>query len=221
MAILAVDTSTKICSVALRVDDVDTRVRTAYGTGIHSEKLFLFIEELLHETKTNIDDIVAILMAGGPGSYTGLRIGASGLKGLVYNRDAVLCSINTLAYFANCCRQVNTSANRIHGVLDARREHLYHQTFFTGDLVLEPVDNVEIIPIVRINDHLRGGDVIVGTGITRISDEIVKNYDTYSESIISAAGLFHFWDQRNEYGSSIVKKVAPDSFEPYYYSSWD
>lgn len=221
MKILAVDTATQICSVALRETDGTIHEKTARGTGIHSEKLFLFINDLLDEIKAGIEDIDAVLIAGGPGSYTGLRIGASGVKGLLFNRDADLYSINTLAYFAHAAHRLNSQVRRIHGILDARRVHFYHQTFLVEEPILKPVGNVEIIPIDSMAEKLLEDDVIAGTGIGRLPETIVSNYNTCNESVITSSDLFHFWDLRNDYPASIVKKVAPDTFEPYYYSSMD
>ena len=63
---------------------------------IHSEKLHLFIDELLREQNFNIKDLSAIAVGAGPGSYTGLRIGLSSAKGIAFALGLPLISANSL-----------------------------------------------------------------------------------------------------------------------------
>lgn len=99
--ILALDTSTKNCSVALfnnnKIIALKEQNSEAYS---HAEQLTLFIEEVIELANLQLNQIQAVAISKGPGSYTGLRIGTSTAKGLCYSLDIPLISISTLKAMA-------------------------------------------------------------------------------------------------------------------------
>lgn len=217
--VLAVDAATKICSVALRDATGIIHERTEIGIGIHSEKLFLFIQELLNETSLTINSLDAVVVTSGPGSYTGLRIGASAVKGLLFNQNVPLFGVNTLAYFALNAFRINNNLTKVHAVLDARRVHVYHQTFIKNDK-LKPLSEVQIREISTLLDLVEVGDGIAGTGIRRIPKALLDNTIVTGEEEISSGTLIDLLDQfSNQTDDQIIKKVAPEQFVPYYYGS--
>ena len=104
--IIAFDTATKICTAALRTSDGTITERWDQGLGIHSEKLFLFVRDLLREAEIGMADVDTLLFTTGPGSYTGLRISASAMKGFAFGNDLAVYGINTLAFFCGISRVV-------------------------------------------------------------------------------------------------------------------
>ena len=99
--ILALDTSTKNCSVALFNGNNIIALKEKNSDGYaHAEKLTLFIEEVIKSANLTLKEIQAIAISKGPGSYTGLRIGTSTAKGLCYALDIPLISISTLKAMA-------------------------------------------------------------------------------------------------------------------------
>ena len=83
---LALETTTKNCSVAIfKKDKLLYFKRTNEDRYLHSEKLNLFIKESLFKSNISLHKLEAIFISSGPGSYTGLRIGASTAKGLCYS----------------------------------------------------------------------------------------------------------------------------------------
>ncbi len=83
--ILALETSTKSCSVTLAKGSEVLSVREATSDQyIHSEKLHVFIDEVMKEANCSFKDLQAVAVGKGPGSYTGLRIGVSAAKGLCF-----------------------------------------------------------------------------------------------------------------------------------------
>ncbi len=93
----------------------------------HAERLHLFIQEILKENRFTPDDLEAIAVSKGPGSYTGLRIGVSAAKGLCFSLDLPLISIPTLSSLAH---QVPKEAGDfIFPLLDARRMEVYTAGF--------------------------------------------------------------------------------------------
>ena len=95
--ILSIETATKVCSIALGKEgeliDFTDILEDEYS---HSEKLNLSIIELLGKSKITFDELDAIAISSGPGSYTGLRIGSSSAKGFCYGKNIPLIGINTL-----------------------------------------------------------------------------------------------------------------------------
>ncbi len=92
----------------------------------HAEKLHVFIEDILKKSQVNFQEIKAIAVSKGPGSYTGLRIGVSTAKGLCYALGIPLISVDTLQVLA---QQVSVENGLIVPMLDARRMEVYSAVF--------------------------------------------------------------------------------------------
>ncbi|MEY3100141.1 MAG: tRNA ((37)-N6)-threonylcarbamoyltransferase complex dimerization subunit type 1 TsaB, partial [Bacteroidota bacterium] len=160
--ILHLETSTKICSVALSQDGILLAHNDQTGDGyIHGEALTLMIEALLQNTHKTLPDLQAISFSSGPGSYTGLRIGLSTAKGLCYALSIPLIAIPThqilfqMAIKSSSERPKNTIA-----LLDARRTEVYMEVFDTQgksiqDLqcaLLEQTDISSFLPALVVGD---------------------------------------------------------------------
>lgn len=214
--ILALETATNVCSVAFCDDTGAVYERRTNKRGTHSEQLFLFIEELQKEHQFSVGDLDAVLVSQGPGSYTGLRISASAVKGLLFQQKVPLIGINTLASFAMGAREEYPKAQRIHSIIDARRVHVYHQQFMINDGELTSEDEVEVIPIEAFEKKVRSGDAIIGTGLKRIDQSVLKNVRTFGADEISATSLITL----HQAGfSDFYQHEDPESFEPKYYTS--
>ena len=123
--ILHIDTSTDICSVAVSEDShVIFEQEDATGSN-HAEQLGTFVDEALSFTDNHAIPFDAVAVSGGPGSYTGLRIGVSMAKGICYARNLKLISVPTLELL---CVPV-----------DARRMEVYAGLY---DRSLKPVREV-------------------------------------------------------------------------------
>ena len=92
----------------------------------HAERLHVFIEEIIKEAGITFQDLSAIAVSQGPGSYTGLRIGVSAAKGLCYALEIPLIAVDTLQVLAS---QANVSDGLIIPMLDARRMEVYSAIF--------------------------------------------------------------------------------------------
>lgn len=126
--ILHIETSTKMCSVALSekglyIGHKNYQDENGYA---HSEKLTVLIEELLKETEVSLAQLHAISVSGGPGSYTGLRIGASTAKGLCYALNIPLIAIDSLSCL-NHWTQAHFPDHQglFLSLIDARRMEVY------------------------------------------------------------------------------------------------
>lgn len=127
MYILNIETSTKNCSVALAKEGNTIFIKEiAEQNFSHSEKLHLFIDEVLKQAGISYKELSAIALSKGPGSYTGLRIGASTAKGLCFALDIPLIALDSLQILA---LQVTHKDGLIISMIDARRMEVYTATF--------------------------------------------------------------------------------------------
>ncbi len=125
--ILCLETATTNCSVALSVDGKVVSVKEENTRKYsHSEKLHVFIGEVLAQAHFDKSQLDAIAVGKGPGSYTGLRIGVSSAKGLCFALDKPLISTLTLEVLA---QQVQETDCYIIPMLDARRMEVYAAVF--------------------------------------------------------------------------------------------
>lgn len=125
--ILNLETATKNCSVSISQDGKTILCKEMAEAGYsHAEKLHVFIEESLKESKLSFNDLSAIAVSQGPGSYTGLRIGVSAAKGLGFALNLPLISVDTLQVLAS---QLSITEGVIIPMIDARRMEVYSAIF--------------------------------------------------------------------------------------------
>jgi len=125
--ILNIETATKNCSVSLAKNGETVLCREISEQGYsHAEKLHVFIEEILKETKVAPKDLSAIAVSKGPGSYTGLRIGVSTAKGFCYALGIPLIAVDTLQVLA---QKATVENGLIVPMIDARRMEVYSAVF--------------------------------------------------------------------------------------------
>jgi len=133
--ILCLETATQVCSVALCTAEGVVSSRHNSDSRSHASLLTVFIGEVLSESGVRINDLEAIAVSKGPGSYTGLRIGVSVAKGLSYRAGIPLIGIETLQvmYYGmkNADHNINTGSGDIIycPMIDARRMEVYYCLF--------------------------------------------------------------------------------------------
>lgn len=121
--ILNIESSSTICSVSLTKNgDLISIKENNDEKYSHSTKLHSFINEVISDSKITINELSAIAVSKGPGSYTGLRIGVAAAKGLCFSLDIPLISVSTLLILS---KQIKISSGLILPVLDARRNEVY------------------------------------------------------------------------------------------------
>ncbi len=126
MIILAADTSSQALSVALKTDSFFEE-RTSAGRSVqHSERLVPTITELCKDAGITTKDIEVLACTRGPGSFTGLRIGMSALKGMAYALDKPLVSVSTMEVLANA---VPCFDGAVVTVMDAKKQRWYLAAF--------------------------------------------------------------------------------------------
>ncbi len=211
--ILAYETATNVCSVSFQDKDGGVTEKRIQGRGVHSDHVFLFTQELMNEYNFKIADLDAVLVSNGPGSYTGLRIAASAIKGILFGTDVPLYAANTLASFA---MGVEERIGIIHSIIDARRTHVYHQAFSSKDGLISKSEP-DIIEISEFEDFIQDGDTIIGTGINRLDKESLSKAELFDETSISASSLIKLYQVPNFLDFCV--KTSPEELNPNYISS--
>jgi tRNA threonylcarbamoyladenosine biosynthesis protein TsaB len=124
--ILNIDTSTTLCSVCVAKDGIVTSSLDEQGTNLHAQVLTQMIADVLAMSHISPNKLAAIALSSGPGSYTGLRIGASVAKGLCYGLDIPLIAIPTHLGVAWMMRERVGPGNHLYvAMTDARRADAY------------------------------------------------------------------------------------------------
>jgi tRNA threonylcarbamoyladenosine biosynthesis protein TsaB len=210
---LAIETATEVCSVALELDNNRVLEKRQVGKGVHSEKMFQFMEQLLIENQLEPEQISEVLLSIGPGQYTGLRIGAAGVKGFLMSKKTELYTIGTLEGFAAAISQKDSFSGNIHAVIDARREHLYHQKFeLKEDRVLK--SDASIQKITSIDLLVQTGDIIIGTGLERLEAYGSPGLTFFDADKISAKNLI--LARNDSRFGEFYNRTDPAEFEPLY-----
>lgn len=125
MKLLAFDTATDACTVAVWIDgDVHERLETDRR---HAERLLVLIDEVLAEAQTSLKDLDALAFGRGPGSFTGLRVSAGIAQGLAFGADLPVIPISSLAALAQCAHAENVLA-----AFDARMQQVYWAAYVRG-----------------------------------------------------------------------------------------
>ncbi len=125
--VLAIDTSTEQCSVALRCGD-RWATRAAITPREHSQRVLGFVEDVLAELNVSLSDIDQLVVGNGPGSFTGVRIGVSVAQGLAFSQHLPVVTVNTLQALAQQAIRVHQSTTIV-SAIDARMEEIYVALF--------------------------------------------------------------------------------------------
>lgn len=165
--ILALETATTNCSVAVVNSSGAVLVKEDYGSKYsHGEKLHVYIDEILKEAGLTQNDLQAVAVSAGPGSYTGLRIGVSAAKGLCFALDIPLITIGTLD---SLVRQLDADEGHLVAMLDARRMEAYTAVYDHSYQNLVPVQP-QILDEQSFTEILEAGPVtFIGTANEKFS----------------------------------------------------
>lgn len=127
MKVLAVDTSSKVASVAILEDNTTLAYFTMNSKQTHSQTIMVMIDNVLNITSLTPKDIDLFASATGAGSFTGLRIGISAIKGLAFGVDKPSIGVSSLEGLAYNCIDISDSI--ICPVMDARCGQVYNALF--------------------------------------------------------------------------------------------
>ena len=173
LTLLALDTSTEACSVALlHRGEITSLDEVAQRT--HTKRILPMIDEILSQSGIKLNKVDALVFGRGPGSFTGVRVGAGIAQGLALGADLPVIPISNLAAMAQAAYQ-QYQAEQVIAAIDARMNEVYFAQFSAqkvrsdfgeflqwNEIIAEQVCSVETA-LNQLNE-LQGDWVQVGTG---------------------------------------------------------
>ena len=218
--ILSIETGTDICSVALANDGELMALRESDEGRDHARQVGVFVDELLDEMGLQPEDLDAVAVGKGPGSYTGLRIGVSFAKGLCYGIQKPLIAIGSLNALTEVAREdYEAGILDVEGwddavlcpMVDARRMEVYTQRFDAegkalSEVTAEIIDG-ESFAAERVSER---PFVIFGNGAKKC-EEVLSGAQWVAVAP-SARGLVRLAEEAFEAGQ--FEDIA--YFEPFY-----
>ena len=152
MLILAFETSAKAASVALH-DGQKLLAEGYQNTGMtHSQTLMVMAEDALKQCGKTAADVTAVAVAEGPGSFTGVRIGAAAAKGFAWGREIPCYGISTLEAMAY---SLDAYQGYICPVMDARRAQVYNSLFYVNHGEINRVVPDRAIALAELGEELK------------------------------------------------------------------
>lgn len=207
--ILALETATKSCSVALLKDNVCVaHLDEFYEDFKHAERLHVLVDTLLAEQNIPLSALQGIAVSKGPGSYTGLRIGVSSAKGYAFSLGVPLYSFSPLQLMALQAIRINAlpAESKIIAMIDARRDEVYMQCFSgVGEVTSEVTNHIVDDGFFTENK----GAYLVGDGAEKFSSWEASKEVKILNGIKPSA----------QYTAEKVLKLKPEDiayFEPFY-----
>jgi tRNA threonylcarbamoyladenosine biosynthesis protein TsaB len=178
--LLALDTSTEYCSVALLRDEEFTH-REAHAVQRHSELILPMIEDLLVASGLELRQLDGIAFGAGPGSFTGLRIACGVAQGLAFGAGLPVVPVGTLAALAQ-----EAGAPKVIACLDARMGEIYHAAYRRDgghwtEIAAPSVGPAQSAPILE-GDGWFG----CGSGFAVYADALAKRYGGQLDGVAAA-----------------------------------
>ena len=175
--ILCLETSSTNCSVSISNENKIIYTKESDGEGYkHSEFLHSFIEESMVNSKLEYDQLMAVSVGIGPGSFTGLRIGLSSAKGICYSKDIPLITINSLEILAQ--KYKTTNEEILVPMFDARRMEVYFSIFDKNHKLLKSPTS-RILSEDFFHDFPNKKKVIFGNGAEKCKSIFNSNEFKY------------------------------------------
>ena len=222
MLILGIDTSSPTGSVALVENDYVISESLLNSSQRYSDKLLIEVDAVFNSSKIKLNQIDRFVITTGPGSFTGLRVGMSFLKGLILATQKPFASVNTLDAYAET---VQPGPYAICPVLDARKKEVYTALYNSenGLCVRETPD--QAVTPRELCDQIKKPTVFIGNGLVAyqglLSSLLKKNYinnaPTKKLTVAASAILIATRDLKNNFQNDLdsltINYIRPSEAE--------
>lgn len=205
--------------MALAIDGEVVAIEESHTQNSHSELITLFCDRVVKKNGITLDDLDAIAVSKGPGSYTGLRIGVSTAKGLCYGLDIPLISINTLLAMAAgiVIKAKDPKFNKeslLCPMIDARRMEVY-TALFTDDLSEVEPTSAKIIDAESFSNYLNSKTLIFGgDGAPKCKEILGNNSNAVFLDDFNTSAAYMSKISEQKFNNEDFEDTA--YFEPYY-----
>lgn len=218
MKILGIDSSGMVAGVAVICDDIQVAEYSVNYKKTHSQTLLPMLDELVRMTELDLNEIDAIAVAAGPGSFTGLRIGSATVKGLGMALGKPIVAVPTchaLAY------NLWGAGDIVCPIMDARRNQVYTgiYSFTSGEMkCLMEQSAMDITELIQVLNSMEKNVIFTGDGVPVFKDILMEKMENrilfapahmnrQRAGAVAALGLLYFKEGRYE---------APEEHKPVY-----
>lgn len=192
MNLLLIDTSNQPMSIALMNDDEVLAIKTTNSKKDHSSQLMPGIQSLFNESNLKKQELDGIVVAKGPGSYTGVRIGVTVAKTLAYALNTKLYGVSSLKALA---ATIDTNDKRIIvPIFDARRQAVYTGLYQYENNQLNTIEKDQYISLEALHKKLNDLNqpyVFVGEDTEKISELLHGDIETKLPNATVMKHLIH------------------------------
>lgn len=212
--IILIETSTALCSVALEQDGQVIAARESDTPKAHAAMTAPFVGQVLDEHGLSVKDCDAVCVSAGPGSYTGLRVGASTAKGLCFATGLPLLAVGTLDILARQAMEEGfpESIKHIIPMVDARRMEVYTAVYSTDGRRLTEVEP-KVVDEGTFRDVLQEGEAMfIGDGALKCREVIGSPESVFVQTCPKASAMATLAEEALKAGD--IKDCA--YFEPFY-----
>jgi len=209
MKILSVNTSNKIASVSVFSDNKLLTEKFSDDQKTHSEKLLPIMDEVLRATNLTIKDIDLFVVSVGPGSFTGIRIGVSTVKGMAQALNKKVLPVTSLEGLIEMANSENVCA-----LINARHGNVYSQVKLNGELLEPDCMNIDDI-ITKVREY-NEKFVVVGDATIEFENLLKTNLkcEIFEKKIESSSDIAKFG--LNRYLSDEKNAKNPHEIVPIY-----
>ena len=212
--ILSIDTSTKVCSVALHQEGKLLAISELYTEKSHSGMLTILCESVVKNAGFSLHDLDAFAVAKGPGSYTGLRIGVSTAKGFCFALDKPLLAVNTLEAMAFLVKDFYDESYLICPMIDARRMEVFCQVL-NNEMNIISETEAKIIDEESFSALLEQHKIVfIGDGSAKCQERITHPNAIFPKIEITPSAKTIGILATNLYEKSLFENIV--TFEPFY-----
>jgi tRNA threonylcarbamoyladenosine biosynthesis protein TsaB len=217
--ILCLESSTEVCSVCIHENGTLLAVEESLDSFKHSKMMTVYIQRCLDQAELDLKSIDAVAITSGPGSYTGLRVGAATAKGICFGIDIPLITIPTLEALATGYLHEEPAAlpSYIFSMLDARRNEVYGAIYDSKGGIVKDTFSY-ILDEHRFPEILKDAKRIhvIGNGVEKAEKALSSNKELSFHST--------YCSSKNLIPSSLIKYQSADftdliSFSPAYHKN--
>ena len=171
MKILAIDTATEACSVALLIDGVCQEIFEIIPRQ-HTERVLPMVDTLLKEADLALSQIDTLAFNCGPGSFTGVRVGTSVTQGLGFSNDLPVIPVSSLAALAQFAFRVENKG-KVLSAIDARMNEVYWGCYQVEDGLMSLVNKEKVSPVTSVVNE--GDWHCLGSGWDTFENELKQS----------------------------------------------
>lgn len=177
MMVLGIETATTVCAAAVVCDGELLAEELVDERNVHAERLMGMIDAVFRRSGTKLEQMAGVAVSIGPGSFTGLRIGLSVAKGLVYASRTPLLAVPTLQGLAEKARATierRDGEEMILPLLDARRGDVYCALYRKSGNALQQIWEQQILALQSLAERLPDGRMLVTGDARNIFDQAAR-----------------------------------------------